>query len=179
MDKKRLGDMLLEQELVDEEGIQTALEAQKRSGEPLGSTLLRLNLVERDDVTRLLGEQLGVNAVDPETIDPEPDAIALLSLADVMRLGTLPLKIRSGELTVAMTNPSDQNALEELKQLTGLRIKACVAPQMALYEAVKRAYDDAPPMPRARQQESTEAKLRRLTATLRGVLAELEAMSGE
>ncbi|MCP4895384.1 MAG: hypothetical protein GY906_00285 [bacterium] len=177
MEKRRLGDLLLEHKHVDEEGIRTALEAQKRSGEPLGSTLVRLNLVDRDVVTELLGQQLGVTAVDPETVRPEVTALDLLSLSDVMRLGALPLRVRDGELVVAMTNPSDEEALGELKNLTGLRIVGWVAPQMALYEAVKRAYGVR--KSRRESQESTEARLRRLTATLRGVLAELEAMGGE
>ncbi len=177
MDRKRLGDLLREQKHVDEEDIRTALEAQKRSGEPLGSTLVRLNLVDRDVVTRLLGEQLGVKAVDPESVRPETEAVSLLGLSDVMRLGALPLRVRDGELFVAMTDPSDEEALEELKQLTGLRVTGCVAPQMALYEAVKRAYGSR--KAGHREPESTEVRLRRLTATLRGVLAELEAMGGE
>jgi hypothetical protein len=93
-----------------------------------------------------------------------------------MRLGALPLWIREGKLTAVMNNPSDEDAKGELEALAGLPVIGLVAPQMALYEAVKKAY--GPDSGGDGSMDEIKARVRRIAVTLRGVLAELEAIIG-
>jgi hypothetical protein len=87
------------------------------------------------------------------------------------------LWIRDGRLTAVMNNPSDEEARGELERLAGLPVEGLVAPQMALYEAVKRAY--GPEGTRDSSKDEIEARVRRIAATLRGALAELEGLLKE
>jgi len=168
MNAKRLGDMLRESRLVDDDSLNAALEVQRGTGERLGSTLVRLGLVDSSSLARILGEQLQVEAVDPSTEFPEADALALISFTDAMRLGCLPLKMRDGELVVAMTEPHNAAAREQIAAISGARVRAVVAPQMALFEALKRVYRGAS------GEDARAMKIRRVVAGLRTLADELE-----
>ncbi len=170
MSAKRLGDILRENHLVDDSALQTALEVQRGTGERLGSTLLRLGLVDSSSLARLLGEQLGVEAVDPGAESPEADALALMSFTDGMRFGCLPLKLRAGELTVAMTEPHNEGTRSQIAALTGTRVRAVVAPQMALFEALKRVYRGPS------GEDERRGKFRRIAAGLRTLADDLEQL---
>ncbi len=172
MNARRLGEMLCDKQLVDDESLRTALEVQRGTGERLGSTLLRLGLVDSASLARILGEQLEVEAVDPSSEFPEADALALMSFTDAMRLGCLPLRVREGELTIAMTEPHDEGSCAQIAALTGTRVHAVVAPQMALFEALKRVYRGAS------IEDEKVTRIRRVAIGLRALADELEGLLG-
>lgn len=140
MADKNLGDLLLDRRVVDDYDLESALAVQKKSGERLGSTLVRLGKIDETMLVRMLAEQHEVEGIDPQYMEPQPIALDILDLTAAMRLGALPLSIDEGTLHVAMADPGDADIVAELEQRSGLNLKTFVAPQMMLYAAIKRAY---------------------------------------
>ncbi len=173
MGKKRLGDLLRESQLVDEEQLMAALEIHRSTGERLGSTLLRLDLVEPQLLADLLGQQLEVEGIDPLHAEPMPAAVELLSFTQAMRFGCLPLWVDHGTLGVAMADPTDDAVIGELKELTNMDIEPLVAPQMALFEAVKRTYGKSP------EQDLDRERLEKIAGSLRKALTLVDQLLQE
>ncbi len=170
MGKKKLGEMLRERRLVDEETLREALETQRTTGERLGSTLLELEIIDAGMLACLLGEQQEVEGIDPVNLNPTRQARDLLSFEQAMELGALPLWVMQDRLAVAMADPGNQATVDNIEELTGLKIKRYVAPHTALYEAVKRTYK------RREWNEQTEQRLRGIISSLRRRVNELEEL---
>jgi hypothetical protein len=166
--KKRLGEMLRERALVDDRALKAALEVQRSTGDRLGSTLLKLELVDPEMLASLLGEQQEVEGIDPARVRPTPEACQLLTFEEAMTLGALPLWLEHGTLGVALTDPSDEGIVGKLEDLTGKAVRRFVAPQMALYKALKRAYRGG------HEAGLADDRLRKMAASLREIAGELE-----
>ncbi len=170
MSSKRLGDLLRESGVIKSSELEAALQMQRGTGDRIGSALVRLGVIDSGVLARWLGEQLGVEAVDPSTLVPEPEALAMVDLTTAMRLGCLPVEAGEDVLRVAMTDPADQGARRALEEITGLRVEAVVAPQMALYECVKRAYGVG------HAGAERDRRLREIAVQLRGLAEELDRL---
>ncbi|MCG6962631.1 MAG: hypothetical protein LJE95_05110 [Acidobacteria bacterium] len=169
--RKRLGEMLRASSTVDEEALHRALEVHQVTGERLGTTLLRLRMVDPSTLAALLGEQLEVEGIDPSEIKPSPEALALISYDDATRLGVLPMWVENGTLAVAMSDPTDEGAVAELALLTSCELKRYVAPQMLLYGALRVAF--------GRSGETFSSRARELVRAIRLRLDELEHLLEE
>jgi hypothetical protein len=169
MAEKNLGDLLLDENVVNDEDLESALAVQKKSGERLGSTLVRLGKIDESMLVRLLAEQHQVEGIDPRYIEPQPVALDILDLTAAMRLGALPLSIRNGTLSVALADPGDREIIAELEQRSNMRLEVFVAPQMLLYDAIKAAYSGA-------EHGATRVALQSAVDTLRQVTTELEKL---
>lgn len=135
----RIGDLLLEAQLVTAEQIAHALAHSE--GLRLGSALIATRAVEPDVVARALAQQLGVPpAKSSDLIDPDPAARAAVPDALQKRLYALPYKVHGGGamrvLEVAMRDPENQGAINELGLAAGMKIDARVAPEVLLKEAL-------------------------------------------
>jgi hypothetical protein len=168
MGRKKLGEMLRDRKLVDKKTLKAALEVQRTTGDRLGTTLLKLELMDATMLAQLLAEQQDVEGVDPSTLSPTREACQLLSFEEAMAMGVLPLRIEDDTLAVAMTDPRDTATIKKLKALTGREIRRFVAPQMALYQALKDAYQQP------QLTETPDQRLLRITSTLRELVTELE-----
>jgi hypothetical protein len=168
MAKKMLGEILRERQLVDEATLKAALEVQRSTGDRLGTTLVKLELIDSAMLASLLAEQHEVQGIDPAVLSPSPEAYELLTFDQAMALGALPLWIEDKTLGVAMADPRDETTLDKLRELTGYTIQRFVAPQMALYKAVKTAYK------RPDINESPNERLHRIVGSMRKLVAELE-----
>lgn len=169
--RKRLGEMLRASSVVDEAALHRALEVQQVSGERLGTTLLRLRLVDPSTLAAALGEQHEVEGIDPGEIKPSPEALALVPYDDAARLGVLPLWVEDGTLAVAMSDPTDADAVAELSLMTSCELKRYVAPQMLLYGALRAAF--------GRSGETFSSRARELVRAIRLRLDELERLIGD
>jgi len=166
-----LGDMLTDGDVINEDGLRSALEVQRRTGERLGSTLVRLGLVDEKVLAQMLGEQHEVQGVNPLEVELDYDAVELLDVTQAMRLGSLPLWLEDDVVGVAMADPTDDTVMAELERLTDRSIKAFVAPQMLLYEAIKRAYQG-----RRGMEPGARSELTRIRSALTTALRDLDAL---
>jgi type IV pilus assembly protein PilB len=138
--QKRLGDMLLEAEVITAEDLQRALEIQQSSGERLGSILIKLEIVDSRMLSELLGAQHSVDGVDLRDTKPSKEALALITPEMARRLGCLPLALDDDTLSVAMVDPRDEALVAELVRHTGKKVRRMVAPQTTIYSAIVQYY---------------------------------------
>jgi type IV pilus assembly protein PilB len=138
----RLGERLVQEGLVSESNLQLALQEQDRRGLRLGEALHELGLVDENRLLPLLAEQLGVQPVrlrdglvDPETVRLIPHAVALELCALVL------FKVHD-EVTLAMADPGDLDAIDRVARLTGLRIRPVLALRSNLQKMITRCYED-------------------------------------
>ncbi|MFO0608219.1 MAG: ATPase, T2SS/T4P/T4SS family [Polyangiales bacterium] len=120
-----------------------AVEASLSGASPLGAALLRAGLFDREGFGRFLRETLEIEAVPSEALDRAPDdaALAALPRAAAERLGVLPLTLAAGALRVAMADPLDFGARDQLALLTGLAVAPVYASdEPRLARAIHRAY---------------------------------------
>ena len=140
----RIGELLVETGGATQAGVDEALEGQKAAGERLGSHLVGLGLARDADVAALLGRQFGVPFIDLGRFDIDPAAIALLPAATARKYETVPLSRTGAALAVAMCDPANVFAVDDIEFMTGCRVEPVVATQGAVAAAVERYYGEGP-----------------------------------
>ncbi|AKV03450.1 Phosphate regulon transcriptional regulatory protein PhoB (SphR) [Labilithrix luteola] len=142
-DKKPIGRILLKRRLISQEELdkQLASQAKAHDGVPLASRIAASGVVEETDVLRALSEQLGVPGIDLNQIAIPIEYLDLVprEVAESSRL--LPVLARDDRLFLAMGNPRDQRAIDELEFVTGKRVFPYVAITSTLERAIGDAYD--------------------------------------
>jgi MSHA biogenesis protein MshE len=142
-EKIRLGDMLVQQNLVTGEQLKLALEEQKRSGRKLGRVLVESGYVTEEGISTGLARQLGADFVDLKTFKPQPELIKLLPEAQARRQRALVLNERAGMLVVGMADPTDLTAFDELARILKREIDLAVVTESQLLSAIDRVYSRA------------------------------------
>uniref|UniRef100_C6E8N7 General secretory system II protein E domain protein n=1 Tax=Geobacter sp. (strain M21) TaxID=443144 RepID=C6E8N7_GEOSM len=143
----RLGEMLLKVGTLTEDQLEQVLNAQSIYGGRLGTNLVEMGLVEEEELARLLSEQLGVPCAHPSELSSIPESLLkMFPLELVQRYRVLPLALDGKRLTVAMTNPSDFKALEDIAFVTGMIIIPRVCSELRLSIALERIFGVKRPM---------------------------------
>ena len=137
----RLGELLVREQLISPEQLQKAQESAKKAGERLGNSLIKLGVVKEEDLTQFLSKQYGVPAINLSEFDIESEIIALIPKDVARKHRVVPINRADRTLIVAMSDPSDIFALDDLKFLTGYNIEMVVASEAAIAEALVRYYD--------------------------------------
>jgi type IV pilus assembly protein PilB len=138
---KRLGDLLLEQKLITPENLAAAIEEQKRSGQLLGATLVKMALVKETDLLELLHRQLGLPLVDLQQVVVEENAVARVKEEVAKKYVAMPIEIEGrSTLIVAMADPLNVAALEDLRFHSGMFIKPVLGFPSQILEAIERFY---------------------------------------
>ncbi len=129
--------------LITSEQLDQALALQKTTGGRIGSILVKLGYISEEEIASFLGRQYGVPSVDLGKVKVDP-AILKLVPAEVARKHLLIPLSRSGSiLTVAMADPSDIIAIDEVRFITGHNIQPMVAPDISIRNTLDRYYDTA------------------------------------
>lgn len=137
-----LGTYLLEMGKITEEQLKEALRFQDRQGgrkEPLGRTLVKLGYCTEEDVARALAKRYGVPYLSLEEHPVDEAAASLLTPETARRYGALPVGFANEKLMVAMMNPGDIIAIDDLRIITGYDIQPVVIPDSELEAAIERA----------------------------------------
>lgn len=138
---KRLGDLLIEARLITPQDLTDAIARQRKTGELLGATLLRMGLVTEEALTRQLQLQLGLPLVDLSEVTADEQALALVREDLARKYLALPIEVDGrSSLTVAMADPLNVAALEDLRFHSGMFIKPVLALPSAIAEAIERYY---------------------------------------
>jgi len=143
-DQRKLGEILIEQGIVTKEQLSEALEEQKLSGRFIGEILVSRGVATEEQIARCLSEQLGLAFVDLSDMDIEPRAVKLVSEELCSRYIAIPLFIMQDNLTVAMSNPLDIQAVDEIHSASGCRIKPVFACPAAIRQAIQKQYHGIP-----------------------------------
>ena len=137
---RRLGDLLVERQLVSSGQLAEALLQQNASGKRVGSLLVELGALSERDLAQILSEQLGFPLTDLRHDDTEPDAVEKLPELAARSLGAIPIKIVDGCLRVAVADPSDPQLLKQLEQHCGMPVEIWIAPADDIRRAIDAAY---------------------------------------
>lgn len=137
---EKLGEMLVRGGLVTMDQVVKALAAQKQNGGRLGSNLVMLGFVKEEQITHLLGQQFRLATVNLASVNIEPNVLKLVSAEVAQKYQVLPLSKIGRVLTLAMTNPSDFPAIEDIKFLTGCEVQPVVASETSVSKALERFY---------------------------------------
>jgi len=144
MARKRIGDILIGKGLITASQLDQALEEQKVSGRKVGQILVENGLVSEEQLVDVISENLNIPRLSLETMVIDPGVIALVPVEIARRYCLIPIiKIRDKFLTVAMADPLNIIAIEELRYLTKMEIKRVVALQSEINNAIDQYYSVA------------------------------------
>jgi len=182
MNKPKLGDLLLEANLIDEVQMKVALEEQKRRGTKFGSTLLALGFIDENVLTAFLSRQLDMPCVSLNNIEIPPRVKGRVSRETALHFHAVPVRLVRDQLSVALVDPLDMEAIETLEKETGLTVAPMVAPQSSIEEVLQRLYPDpvhpcgeaSPEVPGAFPELSQELEEAELSGQLRPLVARLD-----
>jgi type IV pilus assembly protein PilB len=135
---RQLGDILLGEGLVDANQLAAALEEQSQGGRPLGRVLIDGGVVTEAQLVRALATQIGLRFVDLSDFPVDGSAVALVSAAVCRRHNALPVGYEDGRLLVAMADPANVFAVDDIRSLTGMEVKPVVATRNDVVGAIKR-----------------------------------------
>ena len=138
---RRLGDLLVAEQLITPEQLQHALSEQKSSNEKLGSILVRLGLLNEDQLIGFLSRQYGIPSITLSQLDIDPDVLKLVSTPIARKYEVLPIRRIGNTLTLAMADPTNVFALDDIAFMTNLNVIPVVASQGAIRKAIDRNYD--------------------------------------
>jgi len=138
-----IGLKLLEAHVITPEALQKAQLQVKTGGGNLMSALIKLGAVKEDDLSKFLSELYGVPAVDLSNFAPDPAVVKLIPGDVANKFQVVPVSRTGRRLTVAMANPSNIFALDDIKFITGCEVQPCVASESAIKKAIDKAYDSA------------------------------------
>jgi type IV pilus assembly protein PilB len=139
----RLGELLLRERRVTPTQLQEALTYQRSNGGRLGASLVKLGILSDDDITGVMSRQYGVAAVDLSQITIDPALIRLIPAETAGKYNVIPVGRAGNTLTLAMTDPTNVFAMDDIKFRTGLNVEPVVASETAIQEAVKQHYGAA------------------------------------
>ncbi len=140
---ERIGELLLKEKLITPEQLQRAIEEQKRSGGRLGYNLTKLGYISEQELTHFLSKQYGIPTIDLSSEDIDPEVIKLIPEDVAKKYLALPIKRTGSTLVVAMADPSNIFAIDDIKFLTGYNIETVVASEGAIKSAIEKAYEKA------------------------------------
>src|SRR6516225_1348718 len=137
---QRLGDLLVKEKIITPEQLQQATKVQKEHNCRLGSALVKLNFLTDEDVTNFLSRQYGVPAINLSYFEIDAAVVKLIPYETAKRYQILPLSRVGASLTIAMVDPTNVFAMDDIKFMTGFNIEPVVASAPAIAEAIEKAY---------------------------------------
>jgi len=152
--RERFGEFLVRRNVIQPEQLQAALTYQARHGSLLGECLVALGYLTRESLLEQLAQFYGVPFVSLRFGPPDPDAARLVSARVAHRYRLIPVARHGDQLTVAMANPADIAAEDEVRALTGLEVKPVLADADEIDEAIGRIFDVMANAERAIQNHS-------------------------
>jgi type IV pilus assembly protein PilB len=132
--------LLVAAQLVSEDQLQRGIIAQKKTGGRLGSILVRMGFLDEGKLLTFLSQQFGLPSVDLSQVKVDPALLKLIPAETIKKYRVLPIKRAGAVVTLAMADPSDVFALDDIKFLTGYTIEPVVASESAIVAAIQAGY---------------------------------------
>ncbi len=136
----RLGDLLVKEKVITPEQLEQATKLQKESHTRLASALVKLGFLSDEDVTNFLSRQYGVPAINLSYFEIDPAVVKLIPFETAKRYQILPLSRVGASLTIAMVDPTNVFAMDDIKFMTGFNIEPVVASESSIVEGIDKAY---------------------------------------
>src|SRR5215475_14200148 len=140
----RLRELLVREKLISLAQLRSAQEEQQRSGQNLGYTLAKLGYISDTEITNFLSQQYRVPTINLEEYEIDADILKLVAKEQCERHKVLPVSRAGSSLVVAMADPTNLNAIDDLKFLTGFNVEPVIASEAAILAAIERYYNIGP-----------------------------------
>jgi type IV pilus assembly protein PilB len=137
---QRLGDLLIKEKVITAEQLEEATKLQKESHSRLASALVKLGFLSDEDVTNFLSRQYGVPAINLSYFEIDSAVVKLIPYETAKRYQILPLSRVGASLTIAMVDPTNVFAMDDIKFMTGFNIEPVVASESSIIEGIDKAY---------------------------------------
>lgn len=167
---KKIGQILVEEKLITQEQVDKALAESKKTGLPLGSTLVKMGLVTIKQLKDALAAQMQVSVVSEDQLASLPDSIACLSDDFVREHKVIPLSYNSKTLTVGMVNPKDTDTINQIIGMTGLKPAVLMVTSLEYERYVEQYYGN---------KEEPKQEQKKPQATYKKEKTALEALTEE
>jgi len=141
--QENLGLKLLEARLITPDALQKAQQQVKTGGGSITAALIKLSALNEDSLSKFLVELYAVPAADLANFVPDPSVVKLIPGDVANKFQVVPISRAGRRLTVAMANPSNIFAIDDIKFITGCEVQPLVASETAIKKAIDKAYDSA------------------------------------
>jgi len=136
----RLGELLTKANLISQDQLKEALRAQKDTGGKLGETLIKLGFVSEEDITECLSQQFGVPSINLQHFEIDSSVIKLISGDVARKYNILPVNKTGATITIAMADPTNVFAMDDIKFMTGYNVEPVVASELGIKAAIDNYY---------------------------------------
>jgi type IV pilus assembly protein PilB len=140
-EKKRLGDILIQAGMITPDQVDVAIEAQKKTKERLGKTLIRLGFISEENLIKTLAHQLKINSINLKEENLDPSLAKLIPDKIARRHLVVPVAKMGQVLMVAMADPLNIFALDDLAFKTGLEIEPVIAAEQDILQSLEKLYE--------------------------------------
>jgi len=146
MSVSRLGELLVRNQLISDNQLAEAIAEQKKEGIRLGAALVKLGYVQEHDLASFLSKHYGVPSIDLAEFDIDPAVVALVPAEVAQKYQLVPINRAGATLIVAMADPSNIFAIDDIKFMTGFNVEVVVAAEAAIKDAIDKFYDQSATM---------------------------------
>jgi len=136
----QIGELLIKDNFITGEQLETALEYQRQHAGRLGSILINLGYVQDDDITSVLSKQYGVPSINLAFFEIDPSVIKLVPAETAQKYLVVPLSRVGSTLTVATADPTNVFAMDDIKFMTGFNVEPVVATEASIHQALEKYY---------------------------------------
>src|SRR5436309_5814644 len=136
----RIGELLLKEKRITPDQLQQALNHQKASGGKLGYNLVKMGFVKDEEITALLSKQYGVPSINLTQFEIDPAVVKLIPAETAQKYQIVPLSRAGATLTIAMTDPTNVFAMDDIRFMTGYNVEPVVASEIAVVAAIEKYY---------------------------------------
>jgi type IV pilus assembly protein PilB len=169
---QRLGDLLVKEKVITPEQLEQATKLQKESHSRLASALVKLGFLSDEDVTNFLSRQYGVPAINLSYFEIDPAVVKLIPFETAKRYQILPLSRVGASLTIAMVDPTNVFAMDDIKFMTGFNIEPVVASESSILAGIDKAYGTS-------KEEELESVMQSMNEAGEGTDIEVQAEEQE
>lgn len=136
----KLGEILVRENLLTPQQLREALDYQRTNGGRLGSSLVKLGMISDDVITAVLSRQYGVPSINLDLFHIEADVIKLISQEVALKYTVLPISKVGATLTLAMADPTNVFAMDDIKFMTGLNVEPVIASEASIQMSIGKYY---------------------------------------
>ncbi len=152
-----LGQLLVRARLINEKQLEEALKLQKENGQRLGSALLKLDVVNEESLITFLSRQYNVPPINLSDFKFDPSVLKYVPYEVAKRYHLIPLALKGGDLSVAIADPSNNFAVEDIKFMTGMSVTVYVAMESLIMDLIEKNYPESEKIKASAAPEKKEA----------------------
>lgn len=138
--KDRIKEILIRDKLISREDLQHALDEQKKTGEELNKILIHLKLIDEDTLTHLLSQDLGYPPISISRLQIDPELIKVIPKDIAVKYQIMPISVMGDRLTLAMADPLNIFAIDNIKALTGYTINPIISKTKDIEKTIEKYY---------------------------------------